>query len=94
MFENYKLNRYSDCLIGLAYELVDFKSVITYLVIDKNNKISFVKLRKYKDSFLADYQINNFLNCLQNQGYKPLDYWINNEQIAEEIVIKKELKIK
>ena len=81
MFENSKLNRYSNDIIGLAYEnvILDNKSYIkTYLVVWDwgNNGIKFVSFRKINVKSNDDAAI--ILNNLEKNGYKKISIFIES----------------
>ena len=93
MREQQKLNKYSQWLVGLAYEEINPQyprnfAVRIYLVLDKDGKLSFVKhsrCDRIQHSDIEDY--------IQAVDAKPLSYWANiNAQRVQERQASQELK--
>lgn len=92
MFEQYKLNKYKECLVGMAYEFYrNPKSayeyhIQTYLVIQKNGEYSYIKFRKSENyTFLENERM---IDSLEAVGYKPLSYYIEKETSKKRTLAK------
>lgn len=81
MFGNRRLKKYSDVIIGFAYEYIGC-NIYTYLVI-KKEKIGFIKYKNY--DFNTATQAAIMVDCLIKQGYKDLNYWVKNNQESKEL---------
>lgn len=94
MFEQYKLNKYSEYIVGFAYDVIvkDGINVIikTYLVIKKNGKYSFIYLNKSDKILSLDVECR--LNKLENIGYKPLLYYIEEKKEKDKTFAKGKFK--
>ena len=66
------LEKYKSSILGMAYEVGAYE-INTYLVLKKNNKISFI-LYKYYD-FNSKNKIDEFVSNLKDRGYKLVDEW-------------------
>lgn len=91
MFEQYKLNKYKECLVGMAYEFYNPKSaceyhIQTYLVIQKNGEYSYIKFRKSKNYTFSETL--EMLDSLEAVGYKPLSYYIEKETSKKRTLAK------
>lgn len=85
MFEKRKLRKYADSIIGFAYEYIGC-TINTYLVIN-NGKFIFVNYKTYYLS--TSSETNTMLDNLIKQGYKDLNYWINNKQESKKLIKSK-----
>lgn len=89
MFEQYKLNKYSDYLYGLAYDYFQIQNhftLQTYLVIKKDGKYSFIKFNKSKN--LYDIDLDRDIQALQILGYKHLSYYIEDKKEKDKTFLK------
>ena len=83
MFEKHKLKKYSDDIIGFAYEQ-SFCDIKTYLVIKRFDAIKFIP---YRNVDLRTIELaNEYIEGLEKQGYKYLNYFV--EQNTNKLVLK------
>lgn len=67
MFENYKLKKYTNNIIGFAYDYDGLFCIRTYLVVNINGEKKYIPYRKIKSSGSG-----LIINDLEKQGYKNL----------------------
>ncbi len=77
MFEEKKLNKYSDKFIGFAYEYISPKidghyRIKLYLVINNDGIYSYIKFKTHESCF--DETIDQIIS---STGALPLSYWIS-----------------
>lgn len=83
MFEKHKLKKYSNYIIGFAYEQ-SFCDIKTYLVIKRYDAIKFVF---YKNVDLRTIDLaNEYIEGLEKQGYKNLNYFV--EENVKRLVLE------
>ena len=81
MFENYKLNKYMDKIVGFAYQQGDkinlYYYIYTYLVVNINEEIKFIPYIKYKKASI--YGVEIIIDQLEKNGYKSINYYIDEK---------------
>ena len=84
MFEKRKLKRYSNYIIGFAYEQ-SFCTIRTYLVVKPFYEIKFIP---YRNIDLTTIELaNEYIEGLEKQGYKCLNHFVeeNNKKLVMKI---------
>ena len=76
MFQQYKLNKYADILVGFAYEIFEPRffsmyGVQLYLVIDKDPGYAFVKYKKIRSTSRGNKD-----KIIKSLDARPMEYWI------------------
>ena len=85
MFEKHKLKKYSNYIIGFAYER-SFCDIKTYLVI-KNYRYNDIKFISYRNIDLRTIDLaNEYIEVLEKQGYKNLNYFV--EENVKRLVLE------
>ena len=84
MFQQYKLNKYADIIVGFAYEIFEPKlfsmyGVQLYLVIDKDPGYAFIKYKKIRSTYRGNKD-----KIIKSLDAKPIEYWVKlNAKLKE-----------